>query len=293
MKLAAFADARGRRVGIVEQAGAPDAATTIADVVAVLPGLPGDLAAWLPQLDALREPLARALAGAPRLALAHVELLAPLPAPRHFFAAGLNYADHAREMGVPPPKLPRLFVKLPGTIQRPYGPILHPGHSDTLDYEGELGLVIGRRCRDVPRERAREVIAGWLVVDDLSLREFVNPDTLVVAKGCDTFAPLGPWLTTADEVPDPRRLRIRTWVDGELRQDGSTAELIHGPEELVAWCSRGITLEPGDLITTGSPPGSGHGMRPPRYLRPGQVVRVEIDGLGAIENRVEAATAVA
>jgi 2-keto-4-pentenoate hydratase/2-oxohepta-3-ene-1,7-dioic acid hydratase in catechol pathway len=283
MRLATFADARGTRAGvIVDDGGRP----AIADVAQVRPDWPTALREWLPRLHEWRDELAAAAASAPRLPLEAVELQAPIPDPRHFYAVGLNYADHAREMGVPLPRQPRLFVKLPGTIQRPHGPIVHPGHSDTLDYEGELAFVVGRRCRDVPAARARDFIAGYLVVDDLSLREFVNPDTLVVAKGCDTFAPQGPWLTTADEIADPRALRIRTWVDGELRQDGSTAELVYGPEELLAWCSRGITLEPGDLVTTGSPPGSGHGYSPPRYLRPGQRVRVEIDGLGAIENEV-------
>jgi len=286
VRLATFADAAGPRAGLVVGSG-EDAA--IADVRAKWPDLPLALPAWLPHLQEWRPRLQELAATAPRLPLREVELQAPIAAPRHFYAVGLNYADHAREMGVPLPRQPRLFVKLPGTVQRPFGPIRHPGHSDTLDYEGELAFVVARRCRDVPAARARECIAGYVVVNDLSLRALVNPDTLVVAKGCDTFAPQGPWLTTADEIPDPRQLRIRTWVDGELRQDGSTRELIYGPEELLAWCSRGITLEPGDLVTTGSPPGSGHGFDPPRYLRPGQTVRVEIDGLGAIENVVEAA----
>jgi 2-keto-4-pentenoate hydratase/2-oxohepta-3-ene-1,7-dioic acid hydratase in catechol pathway len=288
MRLATFDDGRGARAGAVvpvDAAARADAGLAIADVTAQS-DWPRALRDWLPRLPEQRDALLAAVAGAPRLPLADVELLPPIPDPGRFYAVGLNYADHAREMGVPLPKQPRLFVKLPGTVQRPYGPIVHPGHSDTLDYEGELAFVVGRRCRDVPAARAREYIAGYLIVDDLSLREFVNPDTLVVAKGCDTFAPQGPWLTTADEVPDPRALRIRTWVDGELRQDGRTAELVYGPDELLAWCSRGITLEPGDVVTTGSPPGSGHGYAPPRYLRAGQRVRIEIDGLGAIENVV-------
>ena len=285
MRLAHFTDFSGARIGVViEKAGQ----WVLADVALELIDMPRSLPALIAVFAQWRERLQAACARAPALSLNAVELLAPVPLARHFFAAGLNYADHAREMGLALPVQPRLFVKLPGTIAKPFGSVTHPGHSDTLDYEGELALVVGQSCRDVPVSRAADYIAGYMVVNDLSLRALVNQDTLVLGKGCDGFAPQGPWLTTIEDVLDPRALRIRTWVNGELRQDGSTAELVHGPEVPLAWCSRGITLHAGDIISTGSPPGSGHGMKPPRYLKPGDVVRVEITSLGAIERTVVA-----
>ncbi|HEY0746004.1 MAG TPA: fumarylacetoacetate hydrolase family protein [Steroidobacteraceae bacterium] len=278
VRLANFQDVLGRRFGVVNF---PD---SLADVARELPNLPKTIGELLPALDDWRMRLNAATAVAPRLALKDVTLLAPIESPRHFFAAGLNYADHAKEMGIALPTQPRLFIKLPGTIASPFGSVRHPGFSDTLDYEGELALVVGRTCRDVAEKEARQYIGGFMIANDLSLRALVNQDTLVLGKGCDGFAPQGPWLTTPEEVPDPRALRIRTWVNGELRQDGSTRELIYGPEALLAWCSRGITLSPGDIISTGSPPGSGHGMKPSRYLQPGDRIRIEIELLGAIEN---------
>lgn len=283
MRLAHFSDGIGSRIGVVVHSHGQ---AVIADVMQDLPDLPRSLRELLPVLAAWRSRLDAAGRNAPRLSLESVHLLAPNPAPRHFFAAGLNYADHAREMGIPVPTQPRLFVKLPGTIQGPFAPVRHPGFSDTLDYEGELALVVGRPCRDVQEADAAAYIAGYMVINDLSLRALVNPDTLVLGKGCDGFAPQGPWLTTCDEIPDPRALSIRTWVNGELRQDGCSSALVHGPATLLAWCSRGISLQAGDIISTGSPPGSGHGMKPPRYLKPGDRVRVAIELLGAIENAV-------
>ncbi len=283
MRLANFSDGSGSRVGVVVHDKGHEA---IADVVHELPELPRSLGGLLPQLPKWRRQLDMAALVAPRVELGMVELHAPIPQPRHFFAAGLNYADHAREMGVPLPIQPRLFVKLPGTVQGPFAPVRHPGFSDTLDYEGELALVVARACRDVPESAAGDYIAGYWVVNDLSIRALVNPDTVVLGKGCDGFAPQGPWLTTSDEIPDPRGLRIRTWVNDELRQDGSVGDLVHGPTTLLSWCSRGITLQPGDIISTGSPSGSGHGMKPPRYLKPGDRVRVSIDALGEIQSTI-------
>ncbi len=285
MRLAHFSDAGGSRIGVVVHSDDHDA---IADVMAELPELPRSLAELVPQLAGWRPQLDLAALLAPRLELGMIELHAPIPQPRHFFAAGLNYADHAREMGVPLPTQPRLFVKLSGTIQGPFAAVRHPGFSDTLDYEGELALVVSRSCRDVPESAAADCIAGYLVVNDLSIRALVNPDSVVLGKGCDGFAPQGPWLTTCEEIPDPRALRIRTWVNDELRQDGSVGELVHGPTTLLSWCSRGITLQPGDIISTGSPCGCGHGMNPPRYLKPGDRVRVSIDGLGEIQSAITA-----
>ena len=167
-----------------------------------------------------------------------------------------------------------------------------PRVSAAVDYEGELGFVIGRRCRHVPRARAHEVIAGYLCVDDVSVRDWqMRVATWTMGKSFDTHGPIGPWITTSDEVGDPHGLRLRTWVNGELRQDSNTKQLIFDCYALVEHLSTGFTLEPGDVIATGTPSGVGAVMKPPKFLRAGDVVRIEIDGLGALENPVDATRA--
>jgi 2-keto-4-pentenoate hydratase/2-oxohepta-3-ene-1,7-dioic acid hydratase in catechol pathway len=250
---------------------------------------PGPQAAerfWALTPRARAEFLDAALRTGTRIPLASARLCAPTDEPRRFIAVGLNYRDHAREMGQAVPTRPRLFVKLAGALSGPTDPVPAPAFSPTLDYEGELALVIGRRCRNVRRAEAREVVAGFLVLNDLSVREYVNPDLLILGKGCAGFAPCGPWLTTVDEIEDPHALALRTWVNGELRQSSTTGEMIFDCWELIERITRAVTLEPGDLITTGSPPGSGIARQPPSYLRPGDVVRVEIAGLGALQNAI-------
>jgi 2-keto-4-pentenoate hydratase/2-oxohepta-3-ene-1,7-dioic acid hydratase in catechol pathway len=222
------------------------------------------------------------------LPLAGVTLLAPLRPPK-IIGIGLNFRDHAAETGKEPPSEPLLFAKLATSVTRPGGPVVHPGYTAELDYEGELAVVIGREARDVPRDRALEHVFGYAVMNDVSARDRQREEPQWVrAKGGDTFAPFGPWVTTADEVPDPQALGIRTWVNGDLRQDGNTREMVFGVAELVAWCAASFTLEPGDVITTGTPAGVGVGHTPPRFLAPGDRIRVEVDGLGAIEHDVVA-----
>jgi len=200
---------------------------------------------------------------------------------------GLNYADHTRELGAPAPALPSCFAKLGTCIAGPYAPVHRPRVSPTLDYEGELGFVIGRRCRHVPRGRAQEVIAGYVVVDDFTVREWVDrTPQVVIPKSFDTHGPFGPWLVTPDEVGDPHALRLRTLVNGQLRQDCRTDAMLFDCFDLVAYLSSAATLEPGDVIATGTPAGVGAGQRPPRYLEPGDVVRVEIEAIGHIENEI-------
>ena len=214
-------------------------------------------------------------------------LLAPVPEPGNFLGIGLNYRDHARETGRGLPEQPAVFAKLRGAVAPPYGTIPRPPGVTTLDYEGELGMVIGRRCYgELSPADAMAAIAGYVVVNDVTVRARVHPDRVSLAKSAPGFAPFGPWITTADAVPDPEALRIRTWVNGELRQDSTTAELHHGVAALVAFLARHVALMPGDVIATGSPGGSGVGFVPPRFLQPGDVVRAEIDGLGHIEQVV-------
>jgi acylpyruvate hydrolase len=219
----------------------------------------------------------RAPAGEAAWALADVTLLAPVPRPRAIFGIGLNYAAHAAETGAEVPERPIVFMKLPSSSAPPGAPVRRPAVVRRLDYEGELAIVMG----------AGGEIAGYAVADDVSARDLQGREPQWTrAKGADGFCPWGPWVTTADEVPDPQDLALRTWVNGELRQDSRTSDLIFGCRALVAFISETCTLEPGDLILTGTPSGVGMSMDPRRFLEPGDVVRIEIEGLGAIEHAV-------
>jgi acylpyruvate hydrolase len=218
----------------------------------------------------------RAPATGPDFALDDVELLAP-HVPRAIFGIGLNYAAHAREQGAEPPAAPIVFMKLPSSVVAPGAPVSAPAVVKRLDYEGELAIVMG----------AGGEIAGYAVADDLSARDLQKREPQWTrAKGFDGSCPFGPWVTTADEVAQPGDLALRTWVNGELRQDSRTSDLIFSIPELVAFLRETITLEPGDLILTGTPSGVGQYMDPPQFLASGDVVRIEIEGLGAIEHAV-------
>ena len=223
----------------------------------------------------------------PHVPLDLSRLRPPIPHPPAFLGVGLNYRDHAREAGRTLGATPAVFAKGQGAVAAPYGSVA--SHFASFDYEGELGVVIGRRCHRIEAADAAGYIAGYVVVNDFSVRELLVPDTLVLAKGGAGHGPFGPWLTTADEVPDPHDLAITTHVNGEVRQSSNTSELHRNCFELVAWLSSALTLEPGTVIATGSPAGSGIGFDPPRWLVPGDVVRVEIERLGAIEHTVAAA----
>jgi 2-keto-4-pentenoate hydratase/2-oxohepta-3-ene-1,7-dioic acid hydratase in catechol pathway len=209
--------------------------------------------------------------------LGDVELLAPVPRPRAIFGIGLNYRAHVEESGLQPPESPVVFMKLPTSAAAPGAPVRCPEVVRRLDYEGELCVVMG----------AGGEVAGYAVADDVSARDLQKREPQWTrAKGADGFCPFGPWITTADEVADPHALRLRTWVNGELRQDSTTADLVFSVPELVAFLRETCTLEPGDLILTGTPSGVGAFMDPPRFLSSGDVVRIEIDELGAIEHPV-------
>ena len=221
----------------------------------------------------------RAPAAGEAFALADVALLAPVPRPRAIFGIGLNYAAHAAEQGKEPPEFPMVFMKLPTSSVPPSGPVLRPPVVEELDYEAELVVVIGGGGE----------IAGFAVANDVSARDLQNREPQWTrAKGFDTSCPWGPWITTVDELPDAAGLRIGSWVNGEQRQDSTTDDLVFGPVELVRFISETCTLEPGDIILTGTPAGVGMAMSPPTYLTPGDVVRIEIERLGAIEHRIEA-----
>jgi acylpyruvate hydrolase len=210
--------------------------------------------------------------------LSDVRLLAPIPDPGTIYAIGLNYADHIAEMGGEAPKAPIVFVKVRGSVAPPGGPIRCPEVVRRLDYEGELVIVMG----------AGGEIGGFCIADDVSARDLQGREPQWTrAKGADTFCPFGPWVTTADEVPDPGALGLRTWVNDELRQDSNTSNLIFNCRQLVDFLSETCSLQPGDLILTGTPNGVGQAQEPPRFLQSGDRVRIAIDGLGAIEHPVE------
>ncbi len=220
----------------------------------------------------------------------HPRLGVPFTGISKIVGVGLNYRDHAREAGMPIPTEPILFLKATTCISGPFDPIVLPKGSVKTDWEVELGIVIGALTRHVSRETALDHVAGYCVVNDLSEREYQleRGSQWDKGKGCDTFGPIGPWLVTRDEVPDPQALHLWLAVNGERVQDGSTANMVFGCAELVSYISRFMTLLPGDIIATGTPPGVGLGMKPPRYLRPGDTVRLGIDGLGVQEQPVYA-----
>ncbi|HVE67370.1 MAG TPA: fumarylacetoacetate hydrolase family protein [Solirubrobacteraceae bacterium] len=224
----------------------------------------------------------RAPATGRAFAVADVELLAPVPRPGAIYGIGLNYAAHAAESGAEPPEAPIVFTKVTTASAPPGGPVRCPEAVRRLDYEGELVVVVG----------AAGAAGGFAVADDVSARDLQRREPQWTrAKGAATFCPWGPWITTPEDAGDPEDLRLRTWVNGELRQDASTDDLIFGIDALLEFLGQTQALEPGDLILTGTPSGVGFAMDPPRFLGDGDVVRIEIEGLGAIEHAIAAPAA--
>jgi 2-keto-4-pentenoate hydratase/2-oxohepta-3-ene-1,7-dioic acid hydratase in catechol pathway len=224
----------------------------------------------------------------PGLALSDVTLLAPIDDPQKFLAIGMNYQAHAAEAaaaGIPIPKSQLWFNKQVSCIAGPFDPIVRPRVSIKLDYEAELAFVIGTRCRHVKPEDTLSVIAGFMICNDVSVRDWQHRSpTYTLGKSFDTHGPIGPWLTTTDEVPDAEALDIRLTVNGVERQHSRTSDLIYKIADQVAYLSTVMTLQPGDIITTGTP--AGVAAVDENWLKPGDIVRVEIEKLGAIENRV-------
>jgi len=279
MKLATFTHAGVTGIGVVQDGEVADLRRAA--------GLPGEMTGLLAAGSQGLEAARRAATAAPRLALAEVDLCAPVLRPPKILAIGLNYADHVAETGRQMPEFPVVFNKQSTAAHAPYAPFHMPRASNVLDYEGELAFVIGRRCRHVPRSRAREVIAGYTIVDDVTVRDWQRrTPTMTMGKSFDTHCPMGPWIVTADELADPHSLDLRTWVSGELRQSSNTKHLIFDCFTLVEHLSTAFTLEPGDVISTGTPSGVGFASEPPRLLRVGDVVRIALEGIGEIENAV-------
>lgn len=235
----------------------------------------------LPQLRAALE-----AANSPLYALADVVLEAPIDDPQKFLAIGMNYKAHAEEAasaGIHVPKTQLWFNKQVSCITGPFSPVILPRESSQIDYEAEMGVVIGTRCRHVSRQEAPGVIAGYFVGNDVSVRDwqFRSP-TFTLGKSFDTHGPIGPWITTADEVPDPHDLTLTLALNGEERQRTSTGDMIYDIYEQIAYLSTVMTLEPGDILLTGTP--ANVGIATQTFMQPGDIVRVEVTGLGAIEN---------
>ncbi len=212
-----------------------------------------------------------------RYGLSEVTLLAPVPKPPNIYGIGLNYKSHAAEIGAEPPAAPVVFPKAPSSSTAPGGPVICPSVVKRLDYEGELAVVMGRDG----------AIFGYAVADDVSSRDLQGREPhWVRAKGADTFCPWGPWITTADEIEVPTALVVRTWVNGEQRQEAPVSDLVHPIPDVLAFIGEAITLAPGDVILTGTPGGVGMAMDPPKFLESGDVIRIEIEPLGSIEHSV-------
>ncbi len=279
MKLARFATSGQPHIGKV-------LGTDIVDLTEAVDGLPTSMRRLIVDLSSWRSRLESA--EGPRLKLADVTLLAPIDDPQKFLAIGMNYKAHADEAaaaGIPIPTSQLWFNKQVSCITGPFSPVEIPlAAPDRVDYEAEMAFVIGRRCRAVPRAEAAGVIAGYMVSNDVTARDwqFRSP-TYTLGKSFDTHGPIGPWITTADEIADPHALEMELTVNGELRQKASTGGMIYTIYEQIEYLSTVMTLEPGDVIITGTP--SGVGIASNRFLKADDVVRVAISGLGAIENR--------
>jgi 2-keto-4-pentenoate hydratase/2-oxohepta-3-ene-1,7-dioic acid hydratase in catechol pathway len=223
------------------------------------------------------------------VALSDIRLLAPIERPSMYLGIGMNYENHAKEaerLGVPRPSRQLWFNKQTVCLSGPFDDI-DPGVTEKLDYEVELGVVIGRAAKGVTEEGARGHVFGYFVANDVSARDWqFHSQTFTIGKSFDTYGPIGPWIVTADEIDDPHKLGIRCFVNGEKRQDSNTSDLIYNIWQQIAYLSTAFTLQPGDLLSTGTPEGVGIGMKPPTFLKPGDVVRCEIDRIGAIENKV-------
>lgn len=286
MKLVSFHHGDSIRIGVVE-------GDEIADLQSGDDRLPTNMVGLIEAGSEGLEAARHAAKSAIRVPLSAIRLAPPVVTPRKFLGLGLSFKSHVLEMMTKGDVIPAnqvWFNKQVTSLNGPYDPIHMPSISSQLDYEGELAIVIGKRARHVRGpDAARDIMAGFMVCNDVSVRDWQRRSpTGMLGKSFDTHGPTGPWLTTIDEAPAPEGLGIRTWVDGELRQNGSTSELIYSFQEMIEELSTVFTLEPGDILTTGTPRGVGSGFSPPRFLREGQTVKVEVEGLGFIENRVVA-----
>ena len=280
MKLVSFEKAGETRIGIVSGEG-------VIDLAIAAPELPRDMPALIAAWPTVGQKLRALVGAAPHHRLADLHLLAPVPHPKKVIAIGLNYADHIAETGREPPKEQVWFPKMSNAVNGPYDPIQKPKASDKVDYEAELVFIVGKRCKHVSAADAPAMVFGYCAGNDVSVRDwqFRTPQYML-GKSFDTHAPFGPWIVTADEIGDPHTLGIRSFVNGEPRQNSNTKHLIFKVWDQIALVSQAMTLEPGDAVFTGTPGGVGVAMTPPSFLKAGDTVRVEIDRIGAIEAKV-------
>lgn len=282
MKLVTFEQGGTVRAGLVSGEG-------VIDLAAAAPRLPRDMIGLIAAWPQAQSELRRLEAGAPHFRLRDVHLLAPVPRPPKIMAIGLNYADHIEESGQPKPERQVWFSKLSNAVNGPFDPIQIPKASSAVDYEAEFVVVIGKRCRHVSKADAAGAIFGYCAGNDVSVRDWqFHTAQWILGKSFDTHAPFGPWIATADEVGDPHTLGIRCILNGRTRQDSNTRHLVFDVHDQIALLSQAMTLEPGDVIFTGTPGGVGMADKPPTWLKPGDTVRVEIDRVGAIEAKVVA-----
>ena len=279
MRLASFSFEDTVRVGVVVD-------DEIVDLYLAEPEAPTDMCEFLALGEEGRVMAEFAVErGGNRRPLSDVDLLAPVPNPRKFLAVGLNYGDHIAETGAQKPSMPTIFTKQVSCVQRPGGGVHIPLASKNVDYEGELGIVIGETCRHVSADEAESVIAGYTIVNDVSVRDFQrHTPQFTMGKSFDTHGPVGPVIVTGDELGNPHVLDIQTSVNGELRQDSNTKHLIFNCYDIVEYITQAMTLEPGDIIATGTPSGVAAAMTPPRWLVAGDTVSITISGIGTLEN---------
>ncbi len=277
MKLVRYGRAGAEKPGLIDGEGVlRDLSRVVKDITPEVLSPAG-----LKRLRAVKVPKLPVVRGRPRLGC-------PLAGVGKIVAIGINYTDHAREVGRELPKDPVVFIKATSSINGPHDPVVRPRDAVKLDYEVELAAVIGRDARYVSEADALAHVAAYCIVDDVSERAFQmeRGGTTTKGKSADTFAPIGPWVVTADEVAEPQKLELWTTVNGERRQRGSTSDMIFSVRELVAYVSRFMSLRAGDILSTGTPAGVAHGMKPPRYLEPGDVVEMGITGLGTQKSRI-------
>jgi 2-keto-4-pentenoate hydratase/2-oxohepta-3-ene-1,7-dioic acid hydratase in catechol pathway len=293
MRLVTFSErgSRSFRVGVVVKVEGND---FVVDVHRANPSLPDGMKALLEALDGNFKPVQDAAAAAPaeaRVPLANVSLGPVVPDPDKILGIGLNYREHAKETNMPLPKSPAVFAKFPNTLIGSGEAIRIAAANSPVDYEAELAVVIGRRAKHVSVQDALSYVAGYSPFNDVSERDFqMRTSQWTLGKSFDTFGPFGPALVTRDEIPDPQTLPIRLRIGDEVLQSSTTADMVFGVADLVSYLSSAMTLVPGDVIATGTPSGVGFKRNPPRFLRPGETVRVEIDRLGVLENPVRLET---
>ncbi|MFT3724739.1 MAG: fumarylacetoacetate hydrolase family protein [Hyphomonadaceae bacterium] len=264
----------------------------IADLRKVAPQLSPNPVDILAAGQAGLEAIELAAKTAPRLALKDVKLKCPVGRPGKILGIGLNYHDHAKETGREAPTTQMWFNKQASCVHGPFDPVLMPAVSTALDYEVELVVLIGKRGRHVPRERAHEIVAGYMTGCDYSVRDWQRAtQTMIMGKGFDTHGPVGPWITTPDEAGDVQKMGLKCWVNGELRQSGTTAEMIFDVPAQIEHLTKAFALEPGDLLFTGTPAGVGVAHTPPKFLKVGDTVKVEVERLGVIETVITQETA--